>query len=512
MWSSRQTPLNPIAAALAIALLAASAPSGAQTLLQLYQTAHSYDAPYQSARANAQASQARADQARAGLLPQVNLQLGAQHNWAETHVGPQSGSAAFNVFNGQVVGSQPLYRPANRINWDQGKKSAELAQVQLNGTEQDLIVRLSQAYFDVLAAEESLAFVRALKTSVAEQLESAKRNFDVGNATITDSREAQARFDLATAQEIAAENDLRVKRLALDQLVGQSGVNPRPLAQPIVLPRPNPQDVETWVNLSAEQHPAVVQSRMALELARMETAKAKTGHLPTVDLQASVGQSRYPDGNPTFTAAPGARYRSTTAGVGVVLNWPLFAGFAVQNRVRETLSLEDKALADLDNARRTVAQATRTAYFGVQSGHGQVTALEAAEQSSLTALEANRLGYQVGVRINIDVLNAQSQLYQTRRDLARARYDVLVGLLRLKQASGTLSGDDLVPIEQLLASHEAAASAVGTAASMPASPKMTGPSPSAVSPSARASAPSTGNTANTGAADAAKPAARTQRR
>ena len=299
-------PLLPIPLrSLAVAAAFVAGGAQAQTLLQLYQTAHGYDAPYQSALANAQASQARADQARAGLLPQVALQAGAQRNWAETHIGPSSGSAAFNVFNGQVVGSQPLYRPANRITWDQGKKSAELAQVQLGGTEQDLIVRLSQAYFDVLAAEESLAFVRALKSAVAEQLGSAQRNFEVGNATITDSREAQARFDLATAQELAAENDLRVKRLALDQLVGQNGIHPRPLAQPVVLPRPNPQEVETWVNLSADRHPAVVQSRMALDLARLETAKAKTGHLPTVDLQASVGQSRYPEGNPAFTAAPG---------------------------------------------------------------------------------------------------------------------------------------------------------------------------------------------------------------
>ena len=447
----KRSPRSGAAAVLVVGMLAlAAAPSRAQTLLQLYQTAHGYDAPYHSALAQAQASQARADQARAGLLPQVGLQVGAQRNWADTSVGGMGGSVSFNTVNGSVVGSQPLFRPANRISFDQGKKSAELAQVQVTGAEQDLIVRLSQAYFDVLAAEEALTFVRALKTAVAEQLASAKRNFDVGNATITDSREAQARFDLATAQEIAAENDLRVKRLALDQQVGLTSVNPRPLALPITLPHPKPDEVNSWVEQAVAQHPAVVQARMALELARMETAKAKTGHLPTVDLQASIGQNRYPDGNPAFSAAPGSRYRSTNAGVGVVLNWPLFAGFAVENRVRETLSLEDKGQADLDNARRTVAQATRVAYYGVQSGHGQVAALEAAEQSSLTALEANRLGYQVGVRINIDVLNAQSQLYQTRRDLARARYDVLVGLLRLKQASGTLSAEDLLPIEQLL--------------------------------------------------------------
>ena len=134
----------------------------------------------------------------------------------------------------------------------------------------------------------------------------------------------------------------------------------------------------------------------------------------------------------------------------MVLNWPLFPGFAVENRIRAPLSLEDRAQADLDQLQRSVSQATRAAFFGVQSGLGQVKALQAAEASSQTALQANQLGYQVGVRINIDVLNAQSQLYQTQRDLARARYDVLVGTLRLKQAAGTLSQDDLIPINQLL--------------------------------------------------------------
>ena len=442
-------------------------PAQAQSLLQLYDTAHGFDAPYQSALANAQAAQARADQARAGLLPQVGLQMGAQRNWAETSVAGNTGSRSFNVLNGSVVGSQPLYRPANRIAWDQGKRAAEAAQVQLSGTEQDLIVRLSQAYFDVLAAEDSLSFVRTLKAAVAVQLEAAKRNFEVGNATITDSREAEARFDLATAQEIAAENDLRVKRLALDQLVGLVGIQPQPLAQPIVLPQAQPQDVNTWVDWAVNQHPAVVQSRMALDIARLETAKARAGHQPTVDLQASVGRSRYPDGNPSVSAAPNASYRGTNAGIGVVLNWPLFAGFAIENRVRETVSLEERARADLDNIQRTVAQATRAAFFGVQSGHGQVAALEAAERSSLTSLEANQLGYQVGVRINIDVLNAQSQLYQTRRDLARARYDVLMGLLRLKQASGTLTPADLLPINQMLAVPGAPAPAVVTPLSAP---------------------------------------------
>jgi outer membrane protein len=469
--------LRPLTAVVAAFVVAAAAPARAQSLLQLYDAAQGYDAPFQSARANALAAQARADQARAGLLPQVGLQAGAQHTWLDNNLSGVHSNKSYNLLNASVVGSQPLFRPANRIGWDQGKRAAEAALVQLSGTGQDLVVRLSQAYFDVLAAEESLSFVRALKAAVAEQLEAAKRNFEVGNATVTDSREAQARFDLATAQEIAAENDLRVKRLALDQLVGLVGTRPQPLAQPIALPQPSPDDVNTWVNWAMDQHPAVQQARMALDIARMETAKAKTGHLPTVDLQVSVGQNRYPDGNPSVTAAPTTSFRSNVAAVGVALNWPLFAGFAVQNRVRETLSLEDKASADLDNAQRTVAQATRAAYFGVQSGLGQVAALEAAERSSLTALEANQLGYQVGVRINIDVLNAQSQLYQTRRDLARARYDVLVGLLRLKQSAGMLVPADLLPINNMLVAANAAAPAAAPV----------------VSPAPAASAPATGN-------------------
>ncbi|MDR2153440.1 MAG: TolC family outer membrane protein [Burkholderiaceae bacterium] len=425
----------------------------AQTLRQLYDAAHGYDAALQRAQARARASLAQADQSQAGLLPQLALQTGAQRNRLDMRMtGVSSGSGGhYNVWDSALIGSQPLYRPANRIAWDQGKKQAELAQTQLGAAEQDLIVRLSQACFDVLAAEDALRFVLALKEAVAKQLEAAQRNFDLGNATITDSHEAQARFDLARAQEITAQNDLHVKRLALDQLVGQNGSQPRPLALPVTLPAPQPDNAEAWVNLAIDQHPALAQARMALDIARLETDKAKAAHLPTVDMQVSVSQSRYPDGNPALIGmTPGSRYRTTSASVGVVLNWPLFAGFALENRVRETLALQDQARADLDDIERTVSQATRAAFFGVQSGLSQVQALEAAEQSSLTALQANQLGYQVGVRINIDVLNAQSQLYQTQRDLSQARYDALLGLLRLKQSAGVLTPNDLLPIDQLM--------------------------------------------------------------
>jgi outer membrane protein len=249
------------------------------------------------------------------------------------------------------------------------------------------------------------------------------------------------------AQEIAADNDLRVKRLALDTLVGRNNVQPNPLATPTTVPAPQPADPEAWVAQAETTSPSILLAKSAVEVAELETEKAKAGHKPTVDLTASYGVNRTPNGS----ATSGVASRANSGNLGVAFNLPLFAGFATQNRIRETLSLEDKARADLEATRRTVSQAVRTAYFGVVSGQGQVRALEAAEASSQSALDANRLGYQVGVRINIDVLNAQSQLFQTKRDLAQARYNVLLGHLRLRQANGTLQPDDLTRLNTLLA-------------------------------------------------------------
>jgi outer membrane protein len=346
-----------------------------------------------------------------------------------------------------VSASQPLYRPANLAAWEQAKRGVEMAQAQLTAAGQDLIVRLVQSYFDVLAAQDTLEVVRALKTATAEQLASAKRNFEVGTTTITDTREAQARYDLVISQEIAAENDLHVKRLVLDSLVGKVGVMPVPLTLPMQVPGPVPADVNAWVQQGDEMSPSIQQARSAVEVAQQETEKAKAGHKPTLDLVASYNITNYPNGSTTI----GAPTHNNIAAVGILFNVPLYAGGAIQNRIRETLSLEEKAQADMETTRRSVATAVRTAYFGVVSGLGQVNALEAAEASSQSALDANKLGYQVGVRINIDVLNSQSQLYQTKRDLALARYNVLIGHLKLRQANGTLMPVDLEKLNQLLA-------------------------------------------------------------
>jgi len=430
---------------LSVALAAAFAlPARAQSLLDLYESARAYDATWQSAKAQYDANLFRAEQARAGILPSANLAAGVTRSSFESNV-PVT-DRPFTTQSGTLSAAQPLYRPVNFATYQQGKRQVELAQAQLTAATQDLIIRVSQAYFDVLAAQDTLTFVRAQKAAVAEQLASAKRNFEVGTSTITDTREAQARYDLVIAQEIAGENDLRVKRLALDTLVGKPDVNPNALVIPLNLPAPQPADVNVWVQQGEENSPTIQQAKTGVEIAQLETEKAKAGNKPTLDLVASYNVTRNVGGSTQI----GLDSRTKIGSAGLSFNLPLFAGFAIQNRIRETLSLEEKAQADLETARRGVAQATRAAFFGVVSGQSQVLALEAAEASSLSALDANRLGYQVGVRINIDVLNSQSQLYQTKRDLAQARYGVLVGLLKLRQANGTLVPEDLTRLNALL--------------------------------------------------------------
>ena len=484
----RLLPLSAAIASLLAPLLAL--PVQAQTLKELYESARGFDATYQGARAQYDASVARAAQARAGILPAVGLTAGVTRNNLDIDVitGPEQGKSPrdFTQQNVGINATQPLYRPANWATYEQGKRQAEIAQATFDIAEQDLIVRVSQAYFDVLASQDSLALVRAQKVAVAEQLASAKRNFEVGTSTITDSREAQARYDLVVAQEIAAENDLRVKKIVLDQLVGRPGSVPVPLAQPVVLPTAQPADIEAWVVQADAVHPAIRQAQLGVDVAGLETEKARAGHKPTLDANLGYNVTRNPSG--TSTSTVGTRINATT--VGVTFNLPLFAGFATENRIKETLALEDQSRSVLDGTRRNVAQATRAAYLGLVSGAGQVKALEAAEASSQSALDANRLGYQVGVRINIDVLNAQSQLFQTRRDLAQARYNVLLGNLRLRQAAGSLAPADLQPLNGVLATAGNAGAAASSDQPSAATVSPVAPAPAqGVAPPARLTTP-----------------------
>lgn len=439
-------------ATLAIALgLAFGASARAQSLQEVYEAARSYDASYLAARALLDSAQYRNEQAKALNRPSVGLQVSGTRSLSDTpYTSPaKTGST---VAQAGVSATQPLFNRANSVSIEQAEKALAVSRADFEAAEQDLIVRVAQAYFDVLAAQDALATTRANKTFISEQLASAKRNFEVGTATITDTREAQARFDLATAQEIAAENDLRTKGIALDQLVGRTGVSPKGLAVPVVLPPTQPPVVDEWVLRADADHPTVRKATLGLEVAKLETEKARAGHLPTVALNGSYGKGHVSAATdlagPSYPNFSGTQ---TNASIGVTLQMPLFAGYAIQNRVKETLSLEEKSRNDLEAARRGVAQGTRQAFFGVQSGQAQVKALEAAESSSQLALEATQLGYKVGVRVNLDVLNAQTQLFSTRRDLAKARYDVLVGSLRLRQAAGQLKPEDVAALNQLLA-------------------------------------------------------------
>ena len=434
--------LAPIAAACA----AFAMPVQAQSLVELYEAARGFDSAFQSAKAQLDANQYKVDQARSAFLPKLGLAAGVNSTYLSVapDLGPKS-DRNFGAANAALNGSYPLYGPASQVNVDLARKSSTLAQAQLAVIDQDLVVRVAQTYFDVLASQDSLTFVRAQKAAVAEQLASAKRNFEVGTSTITDTREAQARFDLVIAQEIAAENDLLVKRLSLDQVVGKTGTIPKTVALPLALPPVVPADVNAWVLRAQEDHPSVRLAQTGLDVAILETEKARASDKPTLDLIGKLDGTR---NEGSSTSSVGAWVGSAT--VGLTFNMPLYTGGLTQARIKETLALEEKSRSDLESARRAVSQATRAAYYGVLSGQGQVKAFEAAEASSQSALDANKLGYQVGVRINIDVLNAQSQLFQTKRDLAKARYDVLVGSLRLRQANGTLKPDDLQGINALL--------------------------------------------------------------
>jgi len=438
------TPRRPRLALTALAaLILATLPglASAQNLLELYDAARAYDAGYLAARALADSAEFRAAQAEALGRPAVNATAsGSTTQYDYPRVGVKNADTLAGSFNGRF----PLFNRTNAATIEQARKSLEVAKADVDTAEQDLIVRVAQAYFDVLGAQDTLAATRANKAATVEQLASAKRNFEVGTATITDQREAQAKFDLGVAQEIAADNDLLTKRIALDQLVGRTGVVPKALVVPVVLPPMATISAEEWVTLADSQHPAVRRARVGFEVAQLETAKARAGELPTVDAVGSVG-SAYSRG--LAIAVPGT---TNSASLGVQLNWPLYTGGAVQNRIKETLSLEEKARNDLQAARRGVAQATRVAYFGVQSGVAQVVALAAAEESVKLALEATQLGYKVGVRVNLDVLTAQTLLFNTQRDLAKGRYEVLVGALRLRQASGQLVPTDINLVNGLL--------------------------------------------------------------
>jgi len=433
-----------IATLIAGAFLSANAQ--AVDLLQVYKDALANDAQFASARATLAAGEEKSTQGRAGLLPSVALTGSYARTGLDVSVPPNPDfSTNYNTSGYTLSLSQPLFRWANWETYQQSKLSVALSEAQFAQARQDLIVRVAQAYFDVLGAQDTLDSVQANKVAITEQLASAKRNFEVGTATITDTHEAQARYDLAVAQEFASQSDLEIKRSALQQIIGKATSDLAPLRTGVKLTSPEPAQIDKWVASAEAQNYGVIGQQFALEIAQREIKRNRAGHMPTLDLVASRNHSN--QGGALLTSPANV---SNANSIGVQWVIPIFSGFAIDSKVRESIALEDKARHDLETARRTAAQAARQSYLGVNSGLAQVTALEAAEVSSQSALDSNKLGYQVGVRINIDVLNAQQQVYSTLQSLAKARYDTLVNGLRLKSAAGTLKEEDLAQINALL--------------------------------------------------------------
>jgi len=417
----------------------------AADLIQVYQQALANDAQYASARAALSAGMERVPQGLAGLLPQVSASGSNTRNSIESitsTISMPTVKVHTNSYN--LTLAQPLFRWDRWETYQQSKLAQAIAEAQFAQVQQDLITRVAQAYFDVLSAQDNLGATQAQKVATTEQLASAKRNFDVGTQTITDTHEAQAAYDLVVAQEFAAINDLANKRSALQTIIGEAPTSLAPMRTGVVISAPEPAAIEPWVSSAEEQNYGVVTAQFNVESAKRDIGRNRAGHYPTLDLIANAGH--------TYTTGGGSSGNGSANNNAIGVQWsiPIFSGFAVTSKVRESIALENKARNDLETARRTASQGARQAFLGVNSGLAQVKALEAAEVSSKSALESNQLGYQVGVRINIDVLNAQKQLFSTQKDLSKARYDTIMNGLRLKAAAGTLKETDLMPVNALL--------------------------------------------------------------
>ena len=434
---------------LAVSLVANSWAQAAD-LLETFHAAQANDPVFAAARATQQAGQEKLTQGRSLLLPSINLSANTTFNDLTTQYHPATpplftgGSNRYNSNGYGVTLVQPLFRQQNWQAYSESELQAAQAGMQLKIAEQDLILRVAQAYFDVLIAQDSVGLVNAQKTAISEQLEQAKRNFEVGSATITDTLEAQARYDLTGAQEIAAQNNLEIKRSALQQLINAKPGELAALGKELKPEAPQPADMEQWVDQAQMNNLQLAIAQTGAEIADKEVARTRGGHYPTVDMVANYSQNNANGGS--F----GVGSDTTNKSVGVQLNMPLFQGGVVNSRWREAEANRERARQELENARRNVAQQVRLSYLGVVSGVAQVQALQQALTSGESLLQASKLGQEVGVRTNLDVLNAQQQLFATRRDLYQAQYNYLLNQLHLKQATGTLGEADLSRVNQAL--------------------------------------------------------------
>ena len=407
-------------------------------LLEIYHAAQSQDAVFAAARAAQQAGQEKLTQGRSLLLPSVNLNANTTYN----DVNAPYGAKKYNS-NGYVISVvQPLFREQNWATYNESELQVAMSEAQFRLAEHDVILRSAQTYFDVLIAQDTVQLTATQKSAISQQLEQAKRNFEVGTSTITDTHEAQARYDLIVAQELSATNNFEIKRRTLQQLINGEVGALNVLGNAFKLEAPDPADVQKWVADAELGNYQIILAQAAYQLAEQEVVRNRSGHLPTLDVVGNYSKNT----GCSFTICGDTRSTS----VGVQLNMPLFQGGVTQSKWREAEYNREKAKQDLENTRRNVELQTRQAYLGVVSGIAQVRALQQALKSSESLLEASKLGQEVGVRTSLDVLNAQQQLFSTRRDLYQAQYNYLVSHLRLKAAAGSLAEADMGRVNQAL--------------------------------------------------------------
>ena len=432
---------------LAAALVGANPARAAGTdLLAITRDALLNDPTYASARFSQLASAEIEPQARSNLLPNLSASVGDTANRLDYRSQEVSLQETFNAWGPSLNLTVPIYNAQFWESLTQAKLTVKQSEAQLAQARSDLLVRVVQAYFDVLASEDALSALRENKKAVSEQLAQAKREFEVGTKTIVDTHEAKARFDQIDAQEQVARGDLAIKQSALRAIIGHDAGQIAALRDPVELAPPQPNDIETWARSAESSNYSVLAARAGSEIAHYEVKRARDAYLPTVNVTGSVQWQRGDHGSLYL----GGQDSQTNSQLGINLTVPVFTGGYIQSKVREAHIREDKADQDLELARRTAAQSARQAYTGVDYGLAQVQALESAEISAKTQVDSTRLGYQVGVRINLDVLNANTQLFNTQRDLKKARYDFLVNGLKLKAAAGALVDDDVAVVNALL--------------------------------------------------------------
>lgn len=417
-------------------------------LSEILSRARESDAQFAAARATAAAGREKLPQALAGLLPNVNVVLGARN--IRDGSSPYPGTLNYDSTSAALSVNQPLFRMANTAGVEQAKVLVQIAERQLVLAEQELYLRVARGYFDVLQAQDDLAAATAQKDALVQQLAQARRSFEVGTVPVTDLNEAQSRHDLAVAQEIAARNEVENKKRVLERIIG--GPLPRlarlgAKAEVDVLAEREQEALATAA--PREGHPVVI-ARMAVDAAEIELRRRGAGHLPTLDLVGSLRSDNGVNARTGVTGLNRGLNNTTQASLGLELTFPVYQGGAVSSREREGLADLSRAREELTNAERQAQLDASQARLGVQSGSALTRALTQALRSSETQVRSTQRGLDVGLRSRVDVLNAEQQLFVTRKDLAAARYRTLVSSLQLRAAAGALSEADLRALDALL--------------------------------------------------------------